>query len=97
MDPDLVGPAGVELQTKQVNDLEPRGHEGVGPGGTAGGGDRHALPVVVVPRDGSIDSDRAGIQVSPRQGGIGPLDPTGSDRRSKPPMGKVGLGDDHEP
>jgi hypothetical protein len=97
MDPDLVSAAGVKLQTEQVNDLEPRGHEGVGPGGTTIGGDGHPLPVVLVPGDGGIDSDRAGIQVPPRQGGVGPLDPSRRDRRPKLAMGKVGLGDDHEP
>jgi hypothetical protein len=97
MDPDLVSPPGVKLQTKQVNDLEPRGHEGIGPGGTAVSSDRHPLAVVLVPGDGGIDADRAGIQVPPGQGGVGSLDPTGGDCRSELTMGEVGLGYDHEP
>ena len=37
VNPDLMGPAGVQLQSEQVHALESRHHRRFGPGGPAGG------------------------------------------------------------
>ena len=64
VDPDLVGPPGVELEPEQVGDTEATHDEGVGPGLAAGRGHRHALSVGRVAGNGGFDHRRALIEVS---------------------------------
>jgi len=65
MDPDLMGSAGVQFQPEQIDHIEAGRHESVGPGGAAAGYDRHALSILGVPPQGSLDDERAGVEVSP--------------------------------
>jgi hypothetical protein len=55
MYPDLVGPAGVELEPKQIDDLEPGDHRGIGAGLTPLGRNRHPLTVLRVASQRRID------------------------------------------
>lgn len=96
MDPDLMGPAGEQLQPEQVNHLESRNHRSVGAGHTALRGDAHAFAVALVPCDRRLDADRSRVQMAPRQGRIAPMDPPGRDGGAELPVGQIGLGDDHE-
>ena len=62
---DLMGSAGVQLQPKQIDHIEAGYDESVGPGGTTTGYDRHALSILGVPPHGTLDDERAGVEVSP--------------------------------
>ena len=94
--PDLMGPPGVQLQPEQVYHVEPRHHRSVGAGLTALRGNTHSLPVALVPCDRRIDADRPGVQMAPRQRRIAPMHPARRDGGAELPVGKIGLGDDHE-
>src|SRR5690349_1209364 len=65
MDPNLVGPPGMQLQPEQLGNLVPADHDGVGPGRAPGGGHRHALAVRRVARDGGLDDRGRLIQMTP--------------------------------
>ena len=97
MHPNLMGPAGVQLQPEQVYHLESGHYRSVGAGRTALGGYTHALPVVLVPCDRRVDADRTGVQMAPRQRRVAPMHPARRDGGAEPPVGKIGFGDDHEP
>ena len=94
--PDLMGPPGVQLQPEQVYDVEPRHHRSVGAGLTALRGNTHPLPVALAPGDRRVDADRTGVQMAPRQRRVAPMHPARRDGGTEPPVGKIGLGDDHE-
>ena len=96
MNPDLVGPPGMELQPEKVDNVEPRHHRGIGPRRPAGGGHDHPLPVLLVAADGGIDMDRALIQVTPCQGRVAPAHPAGGNGGPEPAVSDIGLGYDHE-
>src|SRR4051794_12183519 len=96
MHPDLMGPAGVELQPKEINRGEPGRHVGVGSGRPARRLDRHPLAVPGVPGQGGLDHRGTSVQVAPCEGRIGAPHPARGDRGTQPAMGQVGLGDDHK-
>ena len=96
MDPDLMGPAGVQLQPEQVYNLEPRHYRSVGTGLAPLRGNTHSLPVALAPRDRRVYAHRSGIQMAPHQRRVAPMDPARGDGGTEPPVGQIGLGDDHE-
>jgi len=96
MDPDLVGPAGVQLQPEQVHHLESGHHRGVSAGLTAFRSHTHSLSVAVASGDRRLDPDRTVVQMAPRQRGVAPMHPARRNGGAEPPVGEVGLGDDHE-
>ena len=96
MDPDLMGPPGVQLQSEQVYDLESRHYRSVGTGLAPLRGNTHSLPVALAPRDRRVYAHRTGIQMAPHQRRIGPMDPARGDGGAEPSVGQIGLGDDHE-
>jgi hypothetical protein len=96
MQPNLVGPAGMQLQPQQLDSIESGHHPGIGSGGTAAGRDRHPLSVLRVPSHRCLDGEWTGIEMPPRQGGIRSADPASGNSGPQPPMGQIGLGHDHE-
>ena len=65
MHSDLMGSAGVQLETQQIDHIESGNHEGVGAGGAAMGYDSHALSILGVSCHRSLDDQRTGVEVSP--------------------------------
>ena len=63
VDPDLMGPAGVELQPQEIHRPEAGGDKGVGPRRPARRLDRHALSVAGVPGERRLDDRGALVQV----------------------------------
>ena len=49
-----------------------------------------------MPGNRSFDSERATVQVAPRQRGIGSAYPASSNGRAQPPVRQIGFGHDHE-
>jgi hypothetical protein len=96
VNPNLVGSAGVQLQTEQVHALESRHHGRLSLGGPAFRGDYHSLPVGRVTGDGRLDPKRLRTKMAPGECGIGPADPARGDGRSQPPVCQVSLGDQHQ-
>ena len=96
MNPDLMGPPGVQLQPEQVDHLEPGNDRGVGPGRPALRGNAHALPVLLAPGDRRLDANRSGVEMAPGQRRVAAMDPARRDGGAEPPVGQIGLGHDHE-
>jgi hypothetical protein len=96
VDSNLVGPAGMQLETEEIDHIESGHDRGIGSGCPATGADDHALAVLGVAGDGQLDPHRGLVQVSPRQSRIAAPDSTGGDGGSEPAVGDVGLGHDHE-
>jgi len=96
MHSDLMSSAGVQLQPQQIDHIEAGRHESVGTGGAAARYNRHALPILGVPPQGSLDDERTGVEVPPGQGGVGPADPPGGNGGPKPSVGQISLGDQHQ-
>ena len=94
--PDLMGPAGVQLQPEQVYHTKPRDYRGVRPGLAALRGNTHSFAVALASCNWRVDPDRIGVEMTPDQGGVAPLHPAGSDGGAEPAVSQVGLGDDHE-
>ena len=94
---DLVGASRVQLQPEQVRDPEAADHEGVGACRAAGRGHGHALPILGMPGERRVDDRRALVEVAPCQRGVDAGDAARGDRGAEPPVGQVGLGDDHQP
>jgi hypothetical protein len=66
MNSDLMGPAGMELHTKEIRDPESPHDVGIGSGGPTGLGHGHALAVYRMPREGSLYGCGTSIEVPPR-------------------------------
>jgi hypothetical protein len=96
MHSDLMGSAGVQLETQQIDHIESGNHEGVGAGGAAMGYDSHALSILGVSCHRSLDDQRTGVEVSPGQRGIGPANPSGGNRSPQSPVGQISLRDQHQ-
>jgi hypothetical protein len=97
VDPDLVGPAGMQLQAKEVHDLETCYHDSVGPGWAPAGGNNHPLSILLMAGDGRVDAHGTLVQVSPDQCGVAAADPAGGDGCAEPPVREIGLRHEHEP
>jgi hypothetical protein len=96
MHPDLMGSAGVELETEQLGDIEPCYHRRVGSREPTQGRDGHPFSILGVPGDGGLDAKLAGIEVAPGECRVASAHPASSDGRAQPAMSQVRLGDDHE-
>ncbi len=96
MHSDLMGAAGMELQPKQVDHVEPGHHRSVGAGLTALRRHTHSLSVALASGDRRLDADRTVVQMAPREGRIAPMHPTRRDGGTELPVGEIGLGNDHE-
>jgi len=97
MNPDLVSPAGVQLEPQEVDAFELRNHLGVGTGCSSFGRHYHPFAVAGVTSNRLIDSEDPAVQVTPGERGIGPSHPPSSDGGSQTTVGQVGLRHQHQP
>lgn len=96
VDSDLMGPAGVQLQAQQVHHIEPGDHGGIGAGGPAPRRNAHPLAVASVARDGSLDAQRARLEMTPGQRSVRALHPAGGNGGAQSAVSQIGFGDKHE-
>jgi hypothetical protein len=96
MDPDLMGSTGMQLEPKELGNIKPGHERGIRPGSPTGGANHHPLAVLLVPGDGCLDADLAGVQVSPGQACIGATDSPRRDGGPQTAVGQISLGHDHE-
>jgi hypothetical protein len=86
MNPDLMGSTAVQLHPEQVDHIEAGYNAGVGSSQPPASQDGHALPILRMPGNSSLDSSGARLQVPPSESGVAAAYASGSDCGTKAAM-----------